>query len=71
MQLNVHVHFAVYPLESFILLQGGSWPDLQSRGGGVWPDSGEEAAGDEGQVGKGLEEVEPHLLVALARGEVV
>ena len=28
-------------------------------------------AGGEGQVGKGLEEVEPHLLVALARGEVV
>jgi len=43
MQLNVHVHFAVYPLESFILLQGGPWPDLQSMAGGVWPDSGEEA----------------------------
>ena len=28
-------------------------------------------AGGEGQVGEGLEEVEPHLLVALACGEVV
>ena len=53
MQLNVHVHFAVYPLESFILLQGGPFPDLQSKGGGVWPDSGEEAHRRRGASGGG------------------
>ena len=53
MPLNVHVNFAVYPLESFILLQGGPFPDLQSKGGGVWPDSGEEARRRRGASGGG------------------
>ena len=59
------------PWNQVLKSQLGPWTDLGGNKGIPAGFLARRLAGGEGQVGKGLEEVEPHLLVALARGEVV
>ena len=63
MQLNVHVYFAVQTLEVLFSLQGGPWPDLQSRGPAADGFPACLLIGGEGDMGEKEEGVEAHLWV--------
>ena len=68
---KISCNFCHLPPESSFLITNRSLAGLGRGTEESRPDSGEEARRHEGQVGEGLEEVETHLLLALARGEVV